>query len=241
MFSAETPLLLPAGGFITAAGHTSASPSLAWCRFDRQQWHAGLYPQWQLPLPFALQQAASKRKIEYLASRWLVRQHLAQLGISDFVLHNAPDRSPCWPAGIRASLSHSHDCVVVAATRANLCVGIDVEQVMAEETAQETAELLMNAQERALLEGQPLPFAQAATLLFSLKESLYKALWPQLHQPMAFHQAALIALDLPQQRARLQLRQDFSAAFNRSTVLDARFWLQPTRVVTLLTHPAGTQ
>lgn len=241
MFSAETPLPLPACGFITAAGHIAESLSLAWCRFDRQQWHAALPAQWQLPLPSALQQAASKRKIEYLASRWLVRQQLAQLGITDFVLHNAPDRSPCWPAGIRASLSHSHDCVVMAATREALYVGIDVEQVMAEETAQDTAELLMNAQERALLEGQPLPFAQAATLLFSLKESLYKALWPRLHQPMAFHQAALIDLDLPQQRARLQLCQDFSAEFTRSTVLDARFWLQPARVVTLLTHPACTQ
>ena len=50
---------------------------------------------------------------------------------------------------IRASLSHSHDCVVMAATREALYVGIDVEQVMAEETAQDTAELLMNAQERA--------------------------------------------------------------------------------------------
>ncbi len=129
----------------------------------------------------------------------------------------------------------------MAATREALYVGIDVEQVMAEETAQDTAELLMNAQERALLQAQQLPFAQAATLLFSLKESLYKALWPRLHQPMAFHQAALIDLDLPQQRARLQLCQDFSAEFTRSTVLDARFWLQPARVVTLLTHPACTQ
>ncbi|QDY42488.1 4'-phosphopantetheinyl transferase superfamily protein [Candidatus Pantoea soli] len=238
MFTHETALPVPEGGLITAAAMSTASlPALAWCAFDAAAWQAELHQRWQLPLPAGLQHAAVRRKAEYLASRWLVQQQLATLGHAGFVLGNAPDRSPCWPAGLQASLSHSHGCAVMAATSAPLCVGIDVEHIMCDATVQETAELLMQPAERALLAALPLPFAQAATLLFSLKESLYKALWPQLHQPMDFHQATLTAVDPGRQCASLRLTQRFSPDFTPHTPLQARFWLSPQRVITLLTHP----
>jgi 4'-phosphopantetheinyl transferase EntD len=179
----------------------------------------------------------TKRKAEHLASRWLVQQNLAHFGLPHFVLCNAPDRSPLWPAGIQASLSHTHSVAVMAATREPLCIGVDVEQIMAEETANETAEMLMNTAEKQRLMAQPLPFAQAATLLFSLKESVYKALWPQLHQPMDFLQAEVVELDVQQGRATLRLCRDFDRHFTTEVLLQARFWLAGNRVITLLTHP----
>ena len=241
MFPCKTALALPSSPFISAAGITLDALTLACCQFDQQQWQADLHQQWQLPLPAALQTAVTKRKAEHLASRWLAQQTLAQLGMPDFVLRNAPDRSPIWPAGLRGSLSHTRNRAVIAVTRETLCVGVDVEQLMAEETADETAELLMQPAERALLARQPLPFAQAATLLFSLKESVYKALWPQLHQPMDFLQAQLVDVDLKHQQATLHLCQDFTSSFTRATPLHARFWLDETQVLTLLTHPLPSQ
>ena len=237
MFPSEIALALPSPGFITAAAIWHHPVAIAWCHFDQQQWHPDLHHQWQLPLPLALQTAVIKRKAEHLASRWLAQQMFAAFDMPDFVLRNAPDRSPVWPAGIQASLSHSQQMALVAATQLPLCIGIDVEQLMAEQTAQETVELLMNNAERRLLETLSLPFTTAATLLFSLKESLYKAIWPQLHQPMDFLQAELIELNISQGRAALRLTQDFSASFNCDTVLQAQFWRSADRVITLVTHP----
>lgn len=242
MFISESSLPLPASSFIRAAGSlVASSPAIAWCQFDQACWQETLHQQWHLPLPATLQGAVLKRKAEFLASRWLVQQQLEQWGIANFLLRNAADRSPIWPPGIQASLSHSHGWVVMAATQAPLCVGIDVEEVMTDKIARETAEMLMSPAEHALLTGLPLPFAQAATLLFSLKESVYKALWPQLHQPMEFHQAVLTALDLHHHQASLRLTHAFSPAFTQQTPLQARFWLQPDRVITLLTHPLPGQ
>jgi 4'-phosphopantetheinyl transferase EntD len=237
MFPSEIPLALPSSTFITAAALWQNPVAIAWCRFSPQQWHHDLHHQWQLPLPQALQSAVIKRKAEYLASRWLAQQMLSTFEMPDFVLRNASDRSPIWPAGVQASLSHSQQVAVIAATQHPLCIGVDVEQVMAEQTAQETVELLMNSTERKLLATRSLSFALAATLLFSLKESLYKALWPQLHQPMDFLQAELIELNVPQGKAALRLTQDFSASFNTHTVLQAEFWQTADRVITLVTHP----
>lgn len=237
MFPCKTALALPSSPFITTAGITLDALTLAWCRFDQNHWHAELHDFWQLPLPVSLQTAVAKRKAEYLASRWLTQQTLAQRGMPDFVLRNAPDRSPIWPAGMHGSLSHTRNHALIAITREAVCVGVDVEQFMAEEVAYETAELLMQPVEQALLAQQPLPFSQAATLLFSLKESLYKALWPQLHQPMDFLQAELTNVDVARGYATLRLCQDFTIDFSRATPLHARFWLDETHVMTLLTHP----
>lgn len=240
MFTFSSPLALPDSPFITAAGFTAGSLLLARCQFDQRHWRIDLHQRWLLPLPAALANAVVKRQSEHLASRWLARKVLVQFGVPDFVLRNATDRSPCWPAGIQASLSHSHNQVVMVATREPLAVGVDVEQVMSDDTARETAEMLMNSQERMLLEQLALPFAQGATLLFSLKESLYKALWPQLHQPMDFSQAELRAADLTTGTARLRLTADFGHGFNRDVALQARFCCEAQRIITLVTHPLAS-
>ncbi|WP_277269855.1 4'-phosphopantetheinyl transferase superfamily protein, partial [Pantoea septica] len=91
----------------------------------------------------------------------------------------------------------------------------------------------------ARLRALPLPFSQAATLLFSLKESLYKALWPQLHQPMDFPQASLLEADIAAGKALLVLNHSFSAAFVAGMRLEAEFQLEADRVLTLLTHPVA--
>ena len=237
MFASEIPLALPSSPFITAAAITQLPLPIAWCEFSQQAWHSDLHQHWQLPLPMTLNSAVTKRKAEHLASRWLAQQMLSRFAMPDFVLRNAPDRSPLWPVGIQASLSHSRQMAVIAATQEPLCVGVDVEQVMEEPTAQETADMLMSGAERQRLALAALPFAASATLLFSLKESVYKALWPQLHQPMDFLQAELLEWDLARGRATLTLTQDFSRDFNANTRLQAHFGRRGDRVITLIAHP----
>lgn len=233
----DLPLPPLTGGFILSWHLNRSEPLLAVCQFDPQKYHDDLAVEWGIPLPARLQQAVSKRRAEYLASRLLVRSVMAELGIPDFVLTNAPDRSPCWPAGVQASLSHSDGVVVVTATRQPWAVGVDVEQSMSETTAIETAGLLMNEREHQLLRMLPVSFNAAATLLFSLKESLYKALWPQLRQPMDFLDAALMSVDFAQQRATLQLNQHFGGCFTQGMLLEASFLWRDTQVITLITHP----
>ncbi|PZL97986.1 4-phosphopantetheinyl transferase [Pantoea graminicola] len=232
----DQPLPPVSGGFILSRLLHRGDPLLAVCYFDPQHYHDALAEEWGLTLPERLQRAVVKRRAEYLASRLLVRAVMAEFGIVDFILNSAPDRSPRWPAGIQASLSHTTGTVVVVATRQNLAIGVDVEQWMSETTARETAAYLMNAQEQQLLHTLPVPFHAAATLLFSLKESLYKALWPQLHQPMDFTDAALEAVDWTQGRATLRLTQTFSTGFPAGTLLQASFLWQADQVMTQVTH-----
>ncbi|MBU5376150.1 MAG: 4'-phosphopantetheinyl transferase superfamily protein [Pantoea sp.] len=228
----------PEGGFIRSAHLRRGDVLLAQARFDLTLYDDSFSARWNLPLPPAVRQAVKKRRAEYLASRWLARAVMASLGIPDFLLQNHSDRSPIWPPGIQASLSHTDGAAALAVTQLPLCIGVDIESVMNLRTAEETAALLMSAQEKVRLRALPLPFSQAATLLFSLKESLYKALWPQLHQPMDFPHASLLEADIAAGKAVLVLNHSFSAAFAVGTRLEAEFQLETARVLTLLTCPA---
>lgn len=227
----------PEGGFIRSSHMRCGDGVLAQARFDLNLYDDSFSSRWNLPVPPALRQAVKKRRAEYLASRWLAREVMRGLGIPDFLLQNHSDRSPLWPVGIQASLSHTDGAVALAVTRQPRCVGVDIEMVMSLRTAEETAAVLMSDEEKARLRALPLPFSLAATLLFSLKESLYKALWPQLHQPMDFHQASLQEVDLAAGKAALCLNKTFSPAFAAGTRLEAEFELEADRVLTLLTHP----
>lgn len=233
----DVPLPPPAGGFILSQHLSDSDPWLAVSRFNPQHYRDALATAWGIPLPDRLTQAVNTRRAEYLASRQLARTVMTQLGIDDFILTNAPDRSPCWPDDVQASLSHSAGVVALAVTRQpGCCIGVDVEQLMSEATANETAELLMTSHEQQRLRALPIGFNAAATLLFSLKESLYKALWPQLHQPMDFQQAVLETVDLSRQCATLRLTDHFSDRFTQGTTLQAEFLWREDSVITLLTH-----
>jgi 4'-phosphopantetheinyl transferase EntD len=233
----DVPLPPPAGGFILSQHLSDSDPWLAVSRFNPQHYRDALATAWGIPLPDRLTQAVNTRRAEYLASRQLARTVMTQLGIDDFILTNAPDRSPCWPDGVQASLSHSAGVVALAVTRQpGCCIGVDVEQLMSEATANETAELLMTSHEQQRLRALPIGFNAAATLLFSLKESLYKALWPQLHQPMDFQQAVLETANLSRQCATLRLTDHFSDRFTQGTTLQAEFLWREDSVITLLTH-----
>ncbi len=232
-----TSLQPPEGDFIIAPLIRHGELLLTQTRFDLKQYDEQLSANWHLPVPPSLQQAVKKRRAKFLASRWLARETLRMYGIPDFLLQNHSDRSPVWPSGIQASLSHTGGAVALTVTRQPLYVGVDIEMIMSERTAEETASVLMSDEENARLRALPLAFPQAATLLFSLKESLYKALWPQLHQPMDFHQASLLEINLKTHRAVLCLNQTFSPAFPANTRLEAKFQLEADRVLTLLSHP----
>jgi len=229
----------PEGGFIRSAHLRRGDVLLAQARFDLTLYDDSFSARWHLPFPPDVRQAVKKRRAEYLTSRWLAREVMQHCGVSDFLLQNHRDRSPIWPPGMQASLSHTDGAAALAVTRQPLCIGVDIESVMSLRTAEETAALLMSDQEEVRLRALPLPFSQAATLLFSLKESLYKALWPQLHQPMDFPQASLLEADIAAGKAVLVLNHSFSAAFAAGTRLEAEFQLEADRVLTLLTCPVA--
>ncbi|MFU9136465.1 4'-phosphopantetheinyl transferase family protein [Erwinia tasmaniensis] len=183
--------------------------------YSPEVYHPTLFTTLDIPFPARLQRAVNKRQAEYLASRYLVRQALSHYGVERYILSNDAQRAPVWPAGIVGSLSHTRHCVslLLASADCALLPGVDCEEVMQGKTAQELASTIVNDEERQLLEQSSLPFAMALTAAFSLKESLYKALFPSLRQFMHFSDAEIVFCSSRAERVTLRLRKDFSPRF----------------------------
>ena len=143
-------------------------------------------------LPPSLQTAINKRKAEYLAGRWCAHEALRHIGTEGFPGLNA-DRSPAWPAGTRGSITHSHGTAEVMVGDAHrwLTIGLDTEQWVSPERAARLERELLTEEELKTLAGMsPLQRANRLTLVFSAKESLFKALYPLTGKRFYFHDAA---------------------------------------------------
>ena len=142
-----------------------------------------------LPHHQQLSQAGRKRKADHLAGRiaafhTLNRKTIPGIGSSG---------EPLWPAGVSGSISHS-GTQAVAICRENSLVGIDCEAIIVESEAREIQDGVIDAQESRLLADSHFPFDLAFTLAFSAKESLFKALFPQVQAWMGFDSARVTAL-----------------------------------------------
>ncbi|WP_106743396.1 4'-phosphopantetheinyl transferase family protein [Yoonia maritima] len=102
-----------------------------------------------------------------------------------------PDGAPDWPQGLRGSISHCADrSVAMVGNAANWCgLGVDIEQHLNIQIAQEIAPVALTQRERVTFGADPL----WVTLIFSAKESLFKALSPLINRRFDFDAAEMCA------------------------------------------------
>jgi len=224
-YPACTPSL---GPFLTdiscssPAGH--ADVLLLQARYHLALYSDALFMTYQLPFPAHLGKAVAKRRAEYLASRVCARYALTLFGFTDFVLANDADRAPVWPQGMAGSLSHTRQRIGLLLTReaSGKLLGVDCEEFMQPETAEEMQSMVISAREKAVLATSHQPFATALTAAFSLKESLYKTLFPAFRQFMNFNEAEITACDSAITNVTLRLNRTLSADFPAGRLFSGR-------------------
>jgi 4'-phosphopantetheinyl transferase EntD len=174
------------------------------------------------------------REREFRIGRALAREALARLGVIDHPLLPAETREALWPSGIVGSITHCDGAcaVAVAATARFTGLGIDLERV--ERIDDRIADTVCTPDERRELDAMtPSMRLRHLGLLFSAKESVFKALFPSTRQFLEFHDVALSIAD-----------GRFSARAARSGVqkvesLSGRFFAGPNLIATAAWLPAA--
>lgn len=160
-----------------------------------------------LPHRERLSGAVTKRRAEHLAGRIAAQEALRFYGIQNYVPGIGLHRAPCWPPGFTGSISHTGKtalATVVADRDGELCgTGIDTEIIMNAYDAEKIAGEVVTPAEREALLPCALPFPLALTLVFSAKESLFKALYRHVGRYFDFHTAEVIDINAQQIRLRL--------------------------------------
>lgn len=184
--------------------------------------------------------AVSKRQTEFLAGRICAHEALRRLTGMPTIPAVAEDRSPCWPTGVTGSITHGAGWAAAVAARAEHWrgLGLDVEKLLPVARADRLAGEILTPRE---LEGYAeLPDMQRAlqvTLTFSIKESLFKALYPLVRKRFYFQEAELIHQGADGQ-ARLRLLSDLSQEWHTGAELEGQFVLFDGYLLSLVSIPA---
>lgn len=126
----------------------------------------------------ALGRAVEKRQREFAAGRWLARCALERLGLEPAAIPRGSNREPIWPAGVVGSITHcrSYCAAAIAPASAIATIGIDAEPH--EPLPRGVLGLVSRDEERQWIQARDGDAACWDRLLFSAKESVFKAWYP---------------------------------------------------------------
>lgn len=178
--------------------------------------------------------AVVKRRAEYLAGRYAAQQLLRDFGCYEPVIPGA-DRAPQWPSGWRGSISHTDRWAIAVISPASVLwkPGVDIESVRADDLS-EAAELFVTSGEYNLLTDSGMQHEIALLLGFSMKESLYKSLYPQVQYFFGFDAAEIYQIEPSHQRVALRLAQTLTPEFPAGLSLFGYYQIMNNGIVTLV-------
>ena len=193
--------------------------------FTPAQLSADDFQRCAIDMPASIQRSVAKRQAEFLAGRLCARAALLQLDNTHATLAIGADRAPIWPAHIAGAITHSNGraAAIVALKREWQALGMDLENLLSGERAKRLAKEILTPDELQRMANAPAEqIAQWVTLTFSVKESLFKALFPIVEQRFYFEHAEVLSWS-PEGHIRLRLLSDLSDQWHHGRELDAQF------------------
>ncbi|MFE1260665.1 4'-phosphopantetheinyl transferase [Streptomyces albogriseolus] len=135
--------------------------------------------------------AVAKRRREFAVVRSCARRAMEKLGVPPQPVLSGEHGAPCWPPGLVGSMTHCDDYCAAALVRtadlASLGIDAEVHQPLPDEILP-TVSLPAEADRLRRLSDQR-PDVHWDRLLFSAKESVYKAWFPLTQEWLDFKEA----------------------------------------------------
>jgi enterobactin synthetase component D / holo-[acyl-carrier protein] synthase len=153
---------------------------------------------------------SDKRLQDFRSSRYCAKNALKKLKIENFPLLCDDTRAPQWPVCVVGSISHCIGMCIVIASKCPQIKGFGVDVELASPLDEDLLKLVCTPEEISALNimGNP---RQLAKLIFSIKESVFKCLFPLFRKWIGFKDVT-IALNLANNTYEVSLNHhlDFS-------------------------------
>lgn len=217
-------------------GFVFQKPTIRICliEFKITEYKDSLFSAYSIPFPFSLSSATDKRRAEYLAGRIAAKILLAKENIYEAVTAFT-DHSPKWPDGWRGSISHTEKFAIVAITPKNTeCnVGVDIERYISGmfSGAENT---FTTESEQKLLTECGMDYNCVLPIIFSAKESFFKAIYPRVNIFFDFYSVAIIELNTQSQLFTLQLMETLTETFAVGGCYSGYYIFHKNNIITLI-------
>jgi 4'-phosphopantetheinyl transferase EntD len=130
----------------------------------------------------------SSRWQSFACGRTCARRALRELGITDAEILRGERGEPLWPLGISGAITHCRAFCAAAVARSSNVAGIGIDAEPNEPLPQGVLPFISNQLESRRLRELPCCSTNWDKLLFSIKESVYKAWYPITHQWLSWEQ-----------------------------------------------------
>lgn len=169
----------------------------------------------------ALTRAVERRKAQFATGRAAARQALAHFGVDAVAIDIGEQREPLWPGRFVGAISHTNEWAIawVAPSSSQAGLGVDIEA--AQRLPEQTWPMIFTEQEAQGISAT----GQAdilATAGFSVKESIYKAIFPTVQRFVDFKEVFLF-WDRRAEAFRVELGDRIASELNHRS-LEAGFF-----------------
>ena len=157
--------------------------------------------EFNIQAPERLKQWVIKRQAQFLAGRIAAKNALSCFSITAEKISISEHREPIWPKGIIGSISHSnHESIAVVQhqTRVDIGVGLDIQAIFEKSEYTKLLPVILSRSDLAVYNKMErcFPKQYLATLIFSAKESFFKAVFSQVSQYFDFKDVSVQSIDL---------------------------------------------
>lgn len=186
------------------------------CRYREEFYTDDLFAVLGVYFPAQIRTAATVRKAAFLAGRLAAKHGLRALGIPEEVVGIGAHGEPLWPGTVSASISHcagsqTLGMALCLLSRGEHRIGVDVEEVMSSAVLSEIKGLILsNAEQRYIATFHGEESSRLATIIFSAKECLYKALYPEVRVYFDFLDVETVKIDFTDSQITLRLLKSLS-------------------------------
>ena len=184
------------------------------CNFNLNNYHPEQFNSLKIVMPEEIKRSIAKRQAEFLAGRVVAMKALVRLG---FLNSNVPiiaigkNRDPIWPTGYVGSITHNKNTAICAigTIEKTRFLGIDIETTLDDVTVSETASQIHDEVEKLVLVNKGLTSNEATTLIFSAKESIFKALYPFVQDYFGFESFRVKDINIHQKSITFTISKPF--------------------------------
>lgn len=166
------------------------------CHYQAEKFCGDIYEKLTFEEPEHIRKAVTKRRAEFLAGRIAAMVALESLDAREVGVATGTHRNPIWPQGYLGSISHTSEraLAVVAPEGSVTYLGIDHEAMIPMNVATKIAPQILNSDEMQLYYQLSIDFDQFCTIVFSVKESIFKAIYPKVERYINFSEARVTAV-----------------------------------------------
>lgn len=197
--------------------------------FRLERYSPELFERHGLDFPVHVRNSVRKRQAEFAAGRLCAQSALALHGTLGQTVAIGAQREPLWPQGFIGSITHNarYAAAIACAGQRFLGIGIDLETIVEADARQAIIELVLTPAELQILRDDRggLDFDCLLTLVFSAKESFFKAAFSQVQAFFGFEALALERIDTARRILHFRCTQTLSEKLPEGLSHEAYFEL----------------